>query len=559
MFSQEAGQKTVSSTLVLGVEYKHLTLENGDELYLTEYGRPLEQFLLPENFYPDEPWFLRHSEKLRGTSCIYRVKTKKIKGRRIDFVLKWNRMGQDVPGVLEDSDLLYVEFNSPFEEFAYVMELRGTSFESPGWIMTHKPLAIYMPAGEVELDLLGRSTYKMKSLVSKHHDVELNINRSYAMIYEWVKGIDVVQACREGLLSEKQMEELTLQSRERLKRKGFEVADSKPHHLILRKKGERSFLRDRSGDMVYALVDFELLKRTREREEELRMRKRRIYLEKQAHRFEERDISTFPPQLKRVEIMGVDYVYGNVEATGGRLWVVGKDPSLFDYFLPEKWRKTPRIKLSVLDQVYRTTTTDNIHLIWRVSRVGEVPDMDPLQPASERIIDHGYNSPFEEVALANHLSSEGVPTTYPRAIYMASSKARLHDNIIDDARYETHKKWTTPDGRPVLEKYHDYIIFWGFWNGPDEMLAKRDESLFEGLEVLLAYRKGLLDKATYMQLMEKNREMLLNAGIKDLNPLGIHILVSVDYTGHLVRDADGVPEIRITNFEFLTNTERGTT
>ena len=34
--------------------------------------------------------------------------------------------------------------------------------------------------------------------------------------------------------------------------------------------------------------------------------------------------------------MGVDYVYGEVESTGGALWVVGRDPVLFDYFLPEK-------------------------------------------------------------------------------------------------------------------------------------------------------------------------------------------------------------------------------
>jgi hypothetical protein len=30
--------------------------------------------------------------------------------------------------------------------------------------------------------------------------------------------------------------------------------------------------------------------------------------------------------------MGVDYIYGRAESTGGILWVVGKDPDLFNYF-----------------------------------------------------------------------------------------------------------------------------------------------------------------------------------------------------------------------------------
>ncbi|RKY10757.1 MAG: hypothetical protein DRP56_00010 [Planctomycetota bacterium] len=75
--------------------------------------------------------------------------------------------------------------------------------------------------------------------------------------------------------------------------------------------------------------------------------------------------------MKRVQILGVGYVYGPVEATGGALWVVGKDPTLFDYFLPEKWRDTPRVKQSVFGQIYRTTTKDDVNLVWKVSRVGD--------------------------------------------------------------------------------------------------------------------------------------------------------------------------------------------
>ncbi len=129
----------------------------------------------------------------------------------------------------------------------------------------------------------------------------------------------------------------------------------------------------------------------------------------------------------------------------------------------------------------------------------------------------------------------------------------MHDNICDDRRYGTHRHWETPDDRAVLEKNHDYIIFWGFWNGPDELLAQCDESPFEGLDVLLAYRRGLLDKTMYTTLMDKTRQILLDAGVEDLNPLGNHILVSVDPTGQLIKDAQGLPEIRLYNFEFLAN------
>ena len=40
-------------------------------------------------------------------------------------------------------------------------------------------------------------------------------------------------------------------------------------------------------------------------------------------------------------------------------------------------------------------------------------------------------------------------------------------------------------------------------------------------------------------------------GIEDLNLRGSHILLSLDKDGALVRDSDGVPEMRVCNFELL--------
>jgi hypothetical protein len=40
------------------------------------------------------------------------------------------------------------------------------------------------------------------------------------------------------------------------------------------------------------------------------------------------------------------------------LWVVGKDPDLYEYFLPEKWERTQRDRLSAYSEVFHTITKD---------------------------------------------------------------------------------------------------------------------------------------------------------------------------------------------------------
>ena len=106
-----------------------------------------------------------------------------------------------------------------------------------------------------------------------------------------------------------------------------------------------------------------------------------------------------------------------------------------------------------------TVTKDDIQLRWKVSRVGEMPDLDPFTESEKRLIKHGYNSPFEEIALAMKLNRQGMPASYPRAIFMAPSKSQLHEALYDDRRYETHARWLTPEGDPGLRKYQDYIHF----------------------------------------------------------------------------------------------------
>jgi hypothetical protein len=364
-----------------------------------------------------------------------------------------------------------------------------------------------------------------------------------------MKGIDAAEAATKGILSDETMRALIQRSRDEMALKGFRVRDSKAHHIIVRPKRDGQLARDRVGNVLYGLVDFELLERTPQREQVTRDVKRKRYLVRLAHRFESRE--EFPPGLTPVNILGVDYVYGQVESTSGALWVVGRAPLLFDYFLPEKWRKTPRTKLSTVREVYYTVTKDNIHLVWQVSRVGKRPDADPFDAKGRRILAHGCNSPFEEIALSMELARNGIETTYPRAIYMTRHKAEGSKQLVDNSRYESHKDLTTPDGHPILSKNHDYMIIWGYWNGPDEALAARDEHIYKGINALEALKQGLIPEDLYVRTMHRTAGRLRELGVEDLNFTGKHLLLSQDMSGRIVTSTDGIPAVRICNFELL--------
>jgi hypothetical protein len=534
---------------VLDVKYLHLRREDGSDLYVTDYGLPFTRCLLPENHWADDAWMEAHAIPLPGTSGLYRVRTKAVDGLSKEIVIKWNRMGQDVPGETEVMDAAEAEFNSPFMEFSLVIELRNTRFESPGRLHTHKPLAIYVPRKFVEGERLGRRRYKMEAIQRSHDEIAIDWNRNYAVIYEWLKGIDAAQACREGLLDNEAMAGLIRRSNEDLKNKGFAVSDNKPQHIIVRPKPDGQLVQDRTGKSLYGLVDFELLKRTPQREKRIRAEKRREYLVRQARRFEPHQ--RFPQDLSPVSIMDVDYVFGEVESTGGALWVVGRDPMLFDYFLPEKWRRTPRTKLSATYEIYETVTKDNVHLVWRVSRVGQIPDADPFVRREARILSHGFNSPFEEFSIAMELSRQGIDTTYPRAIYMTGHRSTVSSPLVDDSRYQSHAALHTPEGHPILSRHHEYLTIWGYWNGPDDVLAVRDEVVYTGIDALAAYREGRLTQRDYVWLMREMKKRLAAAGIEDFNLRGNHLLLSIDRRQKLAVDEKGLPLVRICNFELL--------
>ena len=109
----------------LNVRYDHYKMTDGADLYVTPYGRPFRKQLMPENWFEQE-WFKKSREKLQGTSRVYKVRTKPVDGVAKDVVVKWCRVGEEVPmDTFTLNKFVEAEFNSPYEEFSLVMEMRG--------------------------------------------------------------------------------------------------------------------------------------------------------------------------------------------------------------------------------------------------------------------------------------------------------------------------------------------------------------------------------------------------------------------------------------------------
>jgi hypothetical protein len=545
-----------SAISLLGVDYVHMKTRDGGDLYLTRFGAPFWQNLLPENWYAQE-WFETKRERLEGTSTVYKVPTRRVNGVTLALVVKWSRVGEVVPfDTLTVNKFIHAEFNSPFEEFSLLMELRKGEAGPPGIrLRTQKPLAIYMPSERLQLWQTGRSEDKIRAKVVRHPGVEIDILRQYVVLYGWVKGLDAVESAEHLKLHDRAREEflarVTCLATHELWQKGYRVVDMKPAHIILRPERDQSLLRDRNGQLAYAVVDYELLERTPEHEQSVRSANRQIYLKHMARRFEADAAKPLPAHLHATNIMGVDYVFGRAESTGGLLWVVGKDPDLFNYFLPERWRRTPKKKLSSHNQVFTTFTKDNINLVWRVSRMGEPPWLTNAESNPDAVREHGFNSPFEEFAFALELSRHGVKTIYPRAIYMTGSKREPDQQVADERRFTELAQLLTPEGEPTLRKGCNYITVWGYWNGPDELLAAQDDYHYTAMNAKHACADHLISAQVMEELMRAKAGKLAQCGLEDLNLKPDHLLISFDPKQKLVRDSSGRPEVRLCNFELV--------
>lgn len=541
---------------LFGVDYRHIPLGDAGDLYLTAHGVGWADHLRPENWFEKE-WFRAHRTRLAGTSTVYRTVTRPVGGRSRAVVVKWCRVGVDVPlDTVTLNRFSHAEFNSPYEEFSLVGELRASAGGRTR-IRTHRPLAIYAPAERFELWQMNRDVSRIDRKKARHRDVELDIFRQYILVYEWIKGLSITEALRQTRLPEDQhagmIATMTRRATDDLAECGFRVLDMKPAHVIVRPLGDGTLLCGPDGRIAYALVDFELLERTPEREGEVARVRRTSYLRRQRDRFGAAAVpAAFPPHLSPASVLGVDYVAGHSESTHGTLWVVGRDPGLFDFFLPERWRRTKRTQLSKTNEVYHAWTKDAIQVVWKVSRVGERPEGTESAPVSAAAAAFGYHSPFEEFAAALRLAERGVPTVYPRAIYMTGLEAAGQPAYVEDPRrFASHVGWITPWKTPVLPTNHAFITIWGYWNGPDERLAFRDGEYWQPVDLGQAVLAGYIEPEHEARILEQHRRRLAGAGAEDLNLKPDHLLLTVVSAGRLLAGEDGQPAVRHCNFETM--------
>ncbi len=566
---QETAHHT-SLVNVLGVVYLHSKTEDGGDLYLTRHAEPHQQHLNISNWF-EEAWFNQNKVRLLGTSSVYRVPTRPVNGTSLDLVVKNCRVGEDVPintHTLEE--FVSAEFNSPWEEFALVMEMGDKQVgQRINWIRVQRPLAIYVPPQTMQLWQSGRSRAKINRIRARHPGIDIDILKQYKLVYEWIRGMNLSEIFEHVKI---ELPDIVhhLQAMQKkafgdLSKKGYHMADMKPEHVILDEDDcERIEQAGRSGDgsaaqtqvdMIYHLlnvgkysvIDYELLFRTPEHEDRVKASRRHSYLDDMRNRMEP---APLPSHLSHTEILGVPYIFGHAESTGGRMWVVGRNARLFDYFLPERWRKTPSLSMSEENEVYYTVTKDNIHLVWETSRVGEIPSDKKYSAAEiEKIRRYGINSPFEEFAIAQALNALGIHTVYTRAIYMTGS---LKIEISSDPRkYQSHKDIVDTDGNPVLAAGHNYITIRGYYNGPDEWVSKHEGELLTPVDLIKAVHKGIISEAQCEDFLRKTVERLQKAGYDGSLLKANDLLLAVTAQGEIIKDASGEPDVIICNFEVL--------
>ncbi len=613
-----------------GVDYGHLALPDGGDLYVTRRGWPFLRQLLPERWHTDRRYATEGRRLPGSTGTVYHVVTPHPSGHSLNTVVKFSRVAQHVPIVIDDTlpegvssaDFSDARFNSPMEEFGLVEELRSRASDpAHPRIITQRPLAIYAPEERCAKWQLGRSVSQFgalsRLLVADQEDavkaIELDIRRIYVLVYGWIDGWDAEQWLDAGAIGDEEFHSFAERVSIELRERGFRVLDHKPKHFILRKSRKTGkLLRDRQGQLIYGLVDFELLQRTPEYRREFQAKRRQRYLHPNQS-------GPTPPSPSRARgqlattVFGVQYSYGAL-ADGGRLWVVGDDPELFDYFVPDRWRRTQRVQLALSNEVYRTRTRDGIEVVYRRSRVGMRPRVDPLRPEAQAIRERGYNSPFEEIAVAEQLRQLGVRTTRPRAIFRTGHESQKAVYLRDERSFLDHENSLTPDSsrEPILQPLFDYYTVWDSFRGSpppgapggeavslararserplpgeewnDVVEAAREDmeriglptlsienelSVFlddgggvfrdaEGrveiaftLDGLTAYELGLLDRERYREVLSQTGEKLRAADFEALNLHGRHLLLTFDTNGRIRSDAEGHAVVTLCNFELI--------
>lgn len=267
---------------LLGVDYVHLRGLQGGDLFVTRWGWPLAESLLPDRWFVGQR-FCKVGRALAGaTGAVYHVPVPHPRCSRLGLVVKFSRFAQDVAVTLLDEELHHnplvrrhldnAQFLDPFTEFANLIALRS----SPGpRVFTCQPLGIYSPPTRYADWELGRSAGRFSHACDQllaaqapnlgQSPIAYDPERIYVLLYRWIEGIDTEEACRRQWLGEEAMQTLSEHVRRTLLHKGFLVLDHKPKHVIVRPRRQQQtrefpvMLRERSGWPLWAVIDYELL------------------------------------------------------------------------------------------------------------------------------------------------------------------------------------------------------------------------------------------------------------------------------------------------------------
>jgi len=199
--------------------------------------------------------------------------------------------------------------------------------------------------------------------------------------------------------------------------------------------------------------------------------------------------------------------------------------------------------------VYYTISKDSVHIVWKTSRVGEIPPEEASPELTQLSRELGVNSPFEALTIAQQLNQAGIPTVYGRAIYMTGS-VKL-EKAMDRRRYESHAGIKTPDGFPILREDRNYITIRGFFNGSDSYVALPSARLYRPVDLAHAVTEGITTRARAERILQAVTNRLFDEGF-DGRLLKLNDLVfGIDEDGNLLLDASGEPEARICNLGLI--------
>jgi hypothetical protein len=107
------------------------------------------------------------------------------------------------------------------------------------------------------------------------------------------------------------------------------------------------------------------------------------------------------------------------------------------------------------------------------------------------------------------------------------------------------------DGQPIFLPDHNYLTIWGYWNGVAEMPEERDEDHLQPIDLGRACERGLITHSLVNRLLERMVAQLWAVGYRDLALKPSHFLLSLRHDKTLILDPDGLPTLRICNFELV--------